>query len=327
MSFAIEAVKLKKQFKKTGYKNILSWRKPSVEALKGISLEVKKGEIFGILGPNGAGKTTLAKILSTLILPDSGTALINGFDLYRHPKEIKKFIGYTTSEERSFYWRLTGRQNLSFFAALYNLSNNQAKERINYLVDLLALKKEVDKPFMNYSTGFKQRLSIARSLLYNPQILLMDEPTRSLDPLSRLRLQKFVKQELSGEQKKTILLATHDLSEAEYLCDKLAILSQGKIVTIGKLGEIKEKLEGKKKFHLKLKVESDYVFKQLLKMNGVCEANIISYINELMTLEVTLSGEEFISSVLNRLVSERVSIFACTPKELSLNEVFEQVVN
>ena len=287
---------------------------------------MEKGELFGILGPNGAGKTTLAKILSTLILPDSGTALINGFDIYRHQKEIKKFIGYTTSEERSFYWRLTGRQNLSFFATLYNLSNNEARERIKYLIDLLALEEEVDKPFMSYSTGFKQRLSIARSLLCDPQILLMDEPTRSLDPLSKLRLQKFVKQELAGEQKKTVLLATHDLSEAEYLCDRLAILSQGKIVTIGKIGEIKERLEGKRKFHLKLKVERNDAFRQLLKIDGVYEANILSHLNGLTTLEVILSGEEVISSVLARLVHEKVSILACTPKELSLKEIFEQVI-
>ena len=196
MSLAIETIDLKKRFRKAEYKNILPWKGQSVQALDGISLGVKKEELFGILGPNGAGKTTLIKILATLTLPDSGAAFINGFDVYHQEKRIRKCIGYITSEERSFYWRLTGRQNLQFFAALYNLPNDEAKERIDLLINLLDFAGHVDRPFMNYSSGMKQRLSVARGLIYDPEILLMDEPTRSLDPLSKLRLQKFIKERL-----------------------------------------------------------------------------------------------------------------------------------
>lgn len=326
MPLSIEATELRKSFKKVGYRNLFPWRRQSIYALKGISFEVKKEELFGILGPNGAGKTSLIKILSTLILPDSGTALINGYDIYRHAKKIKKYIGYITSEERSFFWRLTGNQNLHFFATLYNLSSEETKKRINYLVDLLDLKKEMDMPFMGYSSGIKQRLSIARGLLRNPEILLMDEPTRSLDPLAKLRLQQFIKENLVGEQKKTVFLATHDLLEAEYLCDRLAILSQGKIVAIGKVNAIKKSLGKKKKVLLRLKTHRKNVFDQPLKINGVYGINISSYLNGITTLEVELSSEEVISSVLTHLVNKKISILSCIPKEPSLKEVLEQVI-
>lgn len=326
MPLSIEAIELRKSFKKVGYRNLFPWRRQSISALKGISFEVKKEELFGILGPNGAGKTSLIKILCTLILPDSGTALINGYDIYRHEKKIKKYIGYITSDARSFFWRLTGNQNLHFFGTLYNLSSEETKKRINYLVDLLDLKKEIDMPFMGYSSGIKQRLSIARGLLRNPEILLMDEPTRSLDPLAKLRLQQFIKENLVGEQKKTVFLATHDLLEAEYLCDRLAILSQGKIVAIGKVDAIKKSLGKKKKVLLRLKTHRKNVFDQLLKINGVYAINISSYLNGITSLEVELSSEEVFPSVLTHLVHKKISILSCTPKEPSLKEVLEQVI-
>lgn len=326
MPLSIEAIELRKSFKKVGYRNLFPWRRQSISALKGISFEVKKEELFGILGPNGAGKTSLIKILCTLILPDSGTALINGYDIYHHEKKIKKYIGYITSDARSFFWRLTGNQNLHFFGTLYNLSSEETKKRINYLVDLLDLKKEIDMPFMGYSSGIKQRLSIARGLLRNPEILLMDEPTRSLDPLAKLRLQQFIKKDLVGEQKKTVFLATHDLLEAEYLCDRLAILSQGKIVAIGKVDAIKKSLGKKKKVLLRLKTHRKNVFDKLLKINGVYGINVSSYLNGITSLEVELNNEEVIPSVLTHLVHKKISILSCTPKEPSLKEVLEQVI-
>ncbi|MCK5010715.1 MAG: DUF4162 domain-containing protein, partial [Deltaproteobacteria bacterium] len=172
----------------------------------------------------------------------------------------------------------------------------------------------------------KQRLSIARGLLRNPEILLMDEPTRSLDPLAKLRLQQFIKKDLVGEQKKTVFLATHDLLEAEYLCDRLAILSQGKIVAIGKVDAIKKSLGKKKKVLLRLKTHRKNVFDKLLKINGVYGINVSSYLNGITSLEVELNNEEVIPSVLTHLVHKKISILSCTPKEPSLKEVLEQVI-
>ncbi len=326
MSTAIEVIDIRKDFKKIGYKSVLPWRRQSIPALDGISFKVEKEKLFGIIGPNGAGKTTLIKILATLIRPNSGTAFIDGFDIYRQEKSIRKRIGYITSEERSFYWRLSGRQNLLFFATLYNMSNKEAKERANHLGDLLNLKKYLDRPFMNYSSGIKQRLSIARGLIHDPEILLMDEPTRSLDPLSKLRLHQFIKETLIGEQKKTILLTTHDLSEAEYLCDGLAVISEGRIITAGPVDEIKKKLGTRKRILLKVKTERKDIFGKLSKIGGISRINILSHVNGIGTLELESINEEEISSIFAQLVNMKISILSCTPKEPSLREIFEQVI-
>ena len=182
-------------------------------------------------------------------------------------------------------------------------------------------------PFMSYSSGIKQRLSVARGLLCDPEILLMDEPTRSLDPLSKLHLQQFIKETLVGEQKKTVFLATHDLSEAEYLCDRLAILSQGKIIATGKIDEIKKSLERKKKILLKVKTQTKDISDKLLKIKGVSGVHIFSCLSDdIATLEVALSSEEVIPFVLAQLVYEKIGILSCIPQEPSLKEVLEQVI-
>src|SRR3989338_2498774 len=160
MSYLIETIGITKHFPKT-------------TALKGINLQVKEGEIFCLLGPNGSGKTTLLKILATLILPTGGTAYINGFEIISQPMAVKASIGLVTGEERSFYWRLTGRENLEFYATLYNLRPGIAKDRINYLINLLKIESP-DRRVGEYSAGMKQRLGIARGLLHDPSVLLMD---------------------------------------------------------------------------------------------------------------------------------------------------------
>ena len=208
------------------------------EALRDINLHIEKGEIFGFLGPNGAGKTTLLKILSCLILPTQGKASVNGFDT-RHEKKVKESIGLVTSDERSFYWRLSGSENLKFFAKLYNIPAKKVQSRVRELIERMDLKDIAGRPFMSYSSGMKQRLSIARALLHDPPIVFMDEPTRSLDPQSAINIREFIKKELNGNEGKTILLATHNLREAEVLCDRMAIMSKGMIREIGTVERIR----------------------------------------------------------------------------------------
>ena len=197
--------------------------KKKLIALKDINIRVNKGELFGLLGPNGAGKTTLIKILSGLILPNQGNAYVSGYDLARDGKQARRVVGYVVSEERSFYWRLTGRQNLKFFAILNNLSLSEAKYRIDEVIALTGLDDAADRMFKDYSSGMKQKLAIARGLITHPQILLMDEPTKSLDPLAAMNLRRLIKENIVGENKKTVFLATHNLSEAEELCTGLLL--------------------------------------------------------------------------------------------------------
>ncbi len=212
-------------------------KKREVRALDSVTLKIEKGEIFALLGPNGAGKTTLIKILCSLILPDKGDIKISGYDLKTQEELAKSKIGLVVGEERSLYWRLTGRQNLEFFGALYNLNEKQIKERIDGINNTLEID-DLDKPFENYSTGMKQRVALARCLISEPEVIFMDEPTRSLDPASANKFRTFIKERLVKKLGKTVFFATHQTDEASELADRIAIISQGKIKACGKIKDI-----------------------------------------------------------------------------------------
>jgi len=247
---AIETCKLTKTFAAPRGLADLLRRRPSaggVTPVDGVDLAVEKGEVFGILGPNGAGKTTLIKILCTLILPTAGRAKVNGFDLERESGRVRESIGLVTTDERSFYWRLTGRENLEFFASLHNFYSDKARDMVDDLLGVVDLKDAADVRFLNYSAGMKQRMAIARGLLNDPAVLFMDEPTRSLDPGAAQGLRDFIKEEIVRERGKTIFVSTHNLEEAEELCDRVAIFDDGKIKVIGSPNELKAALgEGSK---------------------------------------------------------------------------------
>lgn len=203
-----------------------------IYAVNGVDLNVKKGELFGLLGPNGAGKTTLVKCLSTLLLPNTGTAVINGHDIVKDPIAARESIGITTGGERTLYWKLSGRDNLRYFAALYGLSSDEADKRIDYLLEIMGLQDKQYERIEKYSTGMRQKVSICRALIHNPPVLLLDEPTLGLDPSFSRFIRSFIRKDLNKKQGKTILLTTHYMDEADQLCDRIAIMNQGKIVAV-----------------------------------------------------------------------------------------------
>ncbi len=207
-----------------------------VVVLDQISVSLQKGKILGILGPNGAGKTTLLKIIATLILPDNGSVKVANYHTEKDDKKIRALVGLVYGDERNFYWRLTGRQNLEFFATLYNLSEKKAKERINYLLNLFDINY-ADKRFDIYSTGMKRKFNLIRALLSDPQLLLLDEPTKSLDYRSKKELHSFIQDHI--KEKTTAVLATHNFEEAQSLCDEFLILNKGLACAHGTLDEIK----------------------------------------------------------------------------------------
>jgi len=219
----------------TGKRDVLT-------TLDSVNLKVREGEVLGLLGPNGAGKSTLIKILCTLILPSEGNAYVNGYDVVKEGQKARSSIGFVTTDERSFYWRLSGRENLQFFATLHNLPQAQVKARVEELLDVVNLKHRADEPFLNYSAGMKQRMAIARGLLNDPKVLFMDEPTRSLDPGAAKSLRDFIKEHIVGERGKTVFISTHQLDEAEQLCDQVAILDEGRIKVQGSPAELKGSL-------------------------------------------------------------------------------------
>ena len=204
-------------------------RKEPVHALRDVTFEVNEGEIFGLIGPNGAGKTTLTKIIATLVQPTEGSVTVKGFDSVHESAALRKLIGLAAAEERSFYWRLTVEQNLMFFARLYNVPKREARTRIAELLTQLDLEHSARKRFGELSTGNKQRMALARALLNNPPILLLDEPTRSLDPLAAARMRSFIGSLATADPPVTILLTSHNLNEIEELCRRIAIISHGRI--------------------------------------------------------------------------------------------------
>ena len=225
--------------------------------LAGVSFEVGAGEVFGIVGPNGAGKTTILKILSHLTSPTSGRALVCGFDVERQWEKAVRCIGYCISEERSFFWRLSGRQNLQFFADLLEVPVRVARAKINDLLELLELKEVANERFMNYSSGMKQKLAIARSLLADPQVLLMDEPTRGLDPRAASKLRSFILTYVS-RQNKAALVTTNQVSDVEHLCHRIAVLNRGRIIARGSVAEINSSLREKFRMEGALSFEDSF---------------------------------------------------------------------
>ncbi len=202
--------------------------KPAVKALQNVSFDINSGEIFGLIGKNGAGKTTLTKIIATLVQPTAGNVLVKGFDSVADEVKVRSLIGLATAEERSFYWRLTSEQNLMFFTRLYGISDRAARKRIAELFEELNLSELAKRRFSELSTGNKQRLAVARALLPKPPILLLDEPTRSLDPLAAANMRDLINS-LKGV---SILLTSHNLAEIEELCARVAIIAKGEIRAI-----------------------------------------------------------------------------------------------
>jgi len=214
----------------------LPYRKQGVvRALDGVSLGVRRGSVFGLLGTNGAGKTTLMKIALGLLLPTSGRVEVLGQDPGRRARSVRARTGMVLGEERSFYWRLSGRRNLEFFAALHGLDPQTAGRRIEELADLLQMREYLDAPFSDYSAGMRQKAAVARALLHDPELLLLDEPTRSLSPEASYPLQDFIAGELVSGRGKTVLLATQDMEEAERLCEEVGVLHRGRLLYTGSL--------------------------------------------------------------------------------------------
>ena len=214
---------------------VFSGKKWKVEALHEVDFRAESGKVTALVGPNGAGKTTLLKIISTLILPTSGTAYVDGYDVVSQPNEVRKHLGLVTVSDRLLYYRLSGVENLLFYGALYDMGIKEAKRRAYELLDLVGLKEWADEPTMHYSTGMLRRLAIARSLMHDPDVILLDEPTIGVDVASARKVRQLVRK-LSSER--TIVLTSHFMHEIEELADVIYVLKSGRIVARGSPGEI-----------------------------------------------------------------------------------------
>ncbi len=233
MEAAILTQGLTKRFpqKVKGKKEATRGKKNMKTVVDHITIEVPKGQFLGLLGPNGAGKTTLTKMLVTLLLPDEGTALVNGYDILKEPAKVRGNIGHLHGETggRSLYWRLSGWDNLKLFATLQEVPKEIAKKRIEAMISYFELEKIIDKEVRKYSTGEKVRTMLARTLIHNPPILILDEPTIGLDAATAVETRKFFTI-LNRELGKTIVFTSHVMSEVEELCERIAIMDKGIIL-------------------------------------------------------------------------------------------------
>jgi ABC-2 type transport system ATP-binding protein len=232
---AIEAIDLHRIYRtNTGS---IRRRPLDVEAVRGVSFAIEEGELFGLLGPNGAGKTTTIKMLITLLIPTSGVARVLGRDVVRDAQWVRRHIGYVFGGERGLYERLSGLDNLRYFAELYGVEPRLQRQRIDELLELVALKGRESERVEGYSRGMKQRLHVARGLLHDPLVLFLDEPTIGLDPVGARELRAMIA--LLTEGGKTVLLTTHYMFEADALCDRIAVIAKGRIVAEGTPGQLK----------------------------------------------------------------------------------------
>lgn len=288
-------------------------RTTPLTAVTDVTLTIPTGELFGLLGPNGAGKTTLVKMLCTLIAPSSGAATIAGHDL-RQAGAIRAAVGLVVSDERSFYWRLSARRNLEFFAAMYGLHGRFAQARVNQVLSDVDLRDVAERRFGNFSSGMRQRLAIARALLHQPRILFLDEPSRSLDPTATTRLHALIRR-LMAQREMTIFLITHDLAEAEALCDRVALLHQGRVQAVGRPADLRRQLRPQRLYQVQLGAP----LADVAPLQAICP-NLTGHARQ-----VTFrAGEEdgMLTAVLHHLHAHHIPIHSIEAAPPSLEEVF-----
>lgn len=254
-------------------RNFVQWlqrvpKKQPFTALHGVDLEVRKGELFGLLGPNGAGKTTLVKILSTLLLPTEGEARVAGLDVRRDATAIRGKVGVVLGGDRALYWRLTARENLWYFSQLYDVPGHVARTRMEEVLGEVGLLDRADDRIEDYSKGMKQRLHIARGLLTDPSILLLDEPTIGLDPHAARSLRALVRK-LVDEHDRTVVLTTHYLYEADELSDRVGILHRGRLIAVDTPARLKAQHAQGRALLVDVRDPGDGLEKRLAALPGV----------------------------------------------------------
>ena len=313
--------------KQRGWRAMFSGRAPeSVRALSDVSCEVRAGEFFGLLGENGAGKTTLFKILATLVTPDSGSAIVGGHDVLKAPSRVREVLAPVIADERSLHWRLSGRENMRLFAALHGLRGAQATRRIEELLALVNLVDAADRLVSGYSSGMKQRLLVARTLLARPSVLLLDEPTRSLDPISARSFRQFLRQDVALAQGCTVLLATHNAEEAFELCDRVGVLHRGRLVATGATPELAREV-GEDRFALWIRPADQSAIATLSTRGVVREVKVMEDVDGWSRIECDLRGGlDGAAEAIAFLALRGVSVARCEPVKLSLADLLERVL-
>ena len=299
--------------------------KRTVFAVDHLDLKIRKGELFGLLGPNGAGKTTLVKILCTLLPPDGGVATVNGFDVVRQQMKVKQSIGTLFSVgERGFFWRLSGYSNLEFFAAVNNVPRKGRQQRIMEVLELVGLKDNAYEVFQKYSGGMKRKLALARALLPDPSILLLDEPTTGLDVTSSRGIRDFIRNDLGKKRGKTVLYTTHYIEEASQICDRVGIMNHGKIVALGTPEALKDMAKKGEVADIIVKNMSEAQVDALRSVSGV--SNVASDVQDsvlgLTRLRIRLENVDRLPAVFDFFFRQNIKLINFRQEEPTLEDAF-----
>ncbi len=321
---AVETKDLGRIYKIRGSKKEKSIRKELV-ALENVNLEVRQGELFGLLGPNGAGKTTLIKVLTTLLAPTSGWARVAGADVTREPHRVRPMINMVSGGESSGYGLLTVRENLWMFSQFYGIPSKEANQKIEELMKMVGMSDRLHTKSSDLSTGLRQKMNIVRGFLTDPQVLFLDEPTLGLDVGASRDVRKFILEWLKEDAKRTLLLTTHYMVEADELCDRVAIINKGKVLACDT------------PFALKQRLQRDALFEMdTSPLNGL-NASTLEALPEVRTaaltdieggarLKLTLVEEAALASVINILTQKNVKVMRLTKQEPTLEDVFVELV-
>ena len=325
---AIQTINLTKTFTskiQSSEARFFNRKKVTVKAVDNLNFEIKKGELFGLLGPNGAGKTTLVKMLCTLLPPDSGTALINGYDIIKQQMKVKRSIGTLFSVgERGFFWRLNGYRNLEFFAAIYNVPRQKRHERILEVLKLVDLNDSTFQLYQKYSGGMKRKLALARTLLPDPSIILLDEPTTGLDAISSRNIREFVKKTVM-ETGKTVLYTTHHIEEAAQICTRIGIMKQGKIVALGTADALRDKIKNEELIDLIVEDITVAQIEQMRSLQGMI--NITENTEGVLmpnqkSLRVELKSVELLPLIFDFLFEQKIKLVNFKREEPTLEDAF-----
>jgi len=303
-TYVVETESLGRVYETEG--GLWSRKMKTVTALSGLSLKIERGEIFGLLGPNGAGKTTTIKILTTLLLPTSGTVRVLGVDIARKPRLVRSRINVVFGGERALYWRLTGRENLQYFADLYRVPSRSQRQLINQLLDMTGLDQAADRRVETYSKGMRQRLSIARALVNGPEVLFLDEPTVGLDPVGAQTVRELIAH--LADQGSTIVLTTHYMSEAELLCSRIAILKAGALIAFDTPDKLKKLAVGLSVVEVLTKAITPTQFKEVSSLPGVRGLRHISLGQRLLLQLPTTDAGQTAQAVSEVLAGEAIDV-------------------
>ncbi len=329
----ISVTNLRRNFTIKKRSGFLRSKRESILALDDVSFEINKGEMLGLLGPNGAGKTTTTKILCTLLYPDSGTATVDGYDVVAQAEKVRPLVNMAAGAERMLYFRLTGRENLQFFADLYNIPKKGLKDKIDELLALVGLEDRGDSPAEQYSKGMKQRLQLARALINDPIALFLDEPTLGLDVHVARHIRKLVKEKVD-KLGIAVLLTTHYLHEADELCNQVAIIHKGRILTIETPENLKRTYTKNQRINMIIGAPTEDPLQALENLPGVISAAVTPYKNnsnlpsKAWNIILETSGGDQISESLRKLLKNpEIRIFEAKPLEPSLEDVFIEMID